>query len=227
MAAACSRPQTPAGPTDPNFASVKLLTHFDASFVDSSASARAATAVGSVSISSTAKYGSGSALFASGQRIDYAGADLSLNLSGDFTVEAWIRFTSSFTTLPPVIERFHPLSGGWALRADTSRIDFSATTAGGTNTKVTSIVTRATGQWYHVAVTRSGSTYRLFVGGALLHTATDAAAIAGSTSTAVSVGGSPVFGTTFLGRVDDARITVGVARYTSAFTAPDAAFPDT
>ncbi len=229
MMSAASRRATPGG-GDPSFSQVKLLVHADTNFADSSSMARAVTNVGSVTVGTPAKFGAGSAAFpTAGQRLDYAGADAALNLPGDFTIEAWVRFTSNNNNSPTLVERFRAAGGGWRLQASSFSISFATTTtSGGTNDRVSSTVSRNRNQWYHIAVTRQGSTFRLFVDGALVSTGTDANAINASASTAVSVGGSPVFGSaaTLSGLIDDLRITVGTARYTAAFTPPTAAFPD-
>ena len=229
MSAAPRRAVAPPGETDPFFSQVKLLVRADANFADSSSSARAVTNVGSVAVSPTAKFGAGSAGFlTAGQRLEYAGADTALNLPGDFTIEAWVRFATNNNNSPTLVERFRAAGGGWRLSASSYSVSFATTTSGGTNDRVSSAVSRNLNQWYHIAVTRQGSTFRLFVGGALVSTGTDANAIASSASTPISVGGSPVYGSTatLSGLIDDLRITVGTARYTAAFTPPTAAFPD-
>lgn len=227
MMSAASRRST-AGGGDANFSQVKLLVHADTGFADSSSSARAVTNVGSVAVSSTAKFGAGAASFTTaGQRLDYAGADTALNLPGDFTIEAWVRFTSANNSSPTLVERFDYFAGGWRLRASSYSVGF-VTTSVGTESRVFSTINRNLNQWYHIAVTRQGSTFRLFVDGALVSTGTDPNAITSSASTPISVGGSPVYGSaaTLSGLIDDLRITVGTARYTAAFTPPTAAFPD-
>ena len=229
MSAASRRAVAQPGETDPFFSQVKLLVHADTNFADSSSMARSVTNVGSVAISPTAKFGAGSAAFpTAGQRLDYAGADTALNLPGDFTIEAWVRFATDNNNSPTLVERFSPAGGGWRLKASTFSISFTTTTSGGTNNRVSSSASRNLNQWYHIAVTRQGSTFRLFVDGALVSTGTDPNAIASSASTPISVGGSPIYGSaaTLSGLIDDLRITVGTARYTAAFTPPTAAFPD-
>ncbi|MBK6587935.1 MAG: LamG domain-containing protein [Acidobacteria bacterium] len=80
--------------------------------------------------------------------------------------------------------------------------------------------------WYHLAATRQGSTYRLFVDGTQVATTTSSITIhdnANSLYIGTSTDGStsPVNG-----YIDDLRITKGVARYTANFTPPAAAFPE-
>ena len=77
--------------------------------------------------------------------------------------------------------------------------------------------------WHHIALSRSGTSTRLFLDGVQV----------GSTYTDSNnylVGASrPIFGASgfntadvnYLGYIDDFRITRGYARYTSTFTPPD------
>ena len=78
-------------------------------------------------------------------------------------------------------------------------------------------------QWVHVSVCRASGTSRLFLDGVLQGSASDTTNL---TQTAYSIGDS--VGTSsgeFIGYIDDIRVSK-MARYTSAFTAPSAAFPD-
>jgi len=79
--------------------------------------------------------------------------------------------------------------------------------------------------WTHVAVTRSGDTWRLFLNGTAENTRTSLAhTIVTSSQNELTLGCRPDTSTQFLnGYIDDLRITVGVARYTSNFTAPTTA----
>lgn len=82
--------------------------------------------------------------------------------------------------------------------------------------------------WTHIAVTRSGTTLRMFVNGALngsVPSATNSTNF--NSSGLLSIGYSKVesnYGLT--GYIDDLRITKGYARYTAAFTPPTKAFAD-
>ena len=78
----------------------------------------------------------------------------------------------------------------------------------------------------HVAITRSGNTWRLFINGALEATATWSGSVH-SSAQKVYFGGDPWSGADGLtGQGDDYRITVGKPEYTAAFTPPPAPFPN-
>jgi hypothetical protein len=79
-----------------------------------------------------------------------------------------------------------------------------------------------TGTWYHIAVTRSSGTARIFVNGTQTASGT---ASGNCTGTYLCVGGYNSTGFLHDGYIQDLRITNGVARYTSAFSPPTAAFP--
>jgi len=91
---------------------------------------------------------------------------------------------------------------------------------------LTSTTSVSSNTWYHLAVVRSGNTFSLYVNGVSESTATSSVVIADDTSNLlIGVGDT---GTTYLnGYIDDLRITKGYARYTSNFTPPTKAFPNT
>jgi hypothetical protein len=87
----------------------------------------------------------------------------------------------------------------------------------------------STSTWYHVAITRSGTSLRAFVNGSQIGT-TQTTSNSLTASGAFCCVGENLDGggqSQFInGYVDDLRITKGYARYTSNFTPPTAAFPN-
>ena len=217
-------PTVTASVGDPYFSSVSLLLHMDGSngsttFTDSSSSPSTVTANGNAAITTaTVKYGTG-ALILDGVG-DYlavaAGSKFAFG-TGDLTVECWVYvdtgnsnaglFTMGGTASGLAVSIFN---GNWYL-----------TFAGLGGTLMGAVTT---GAWLHLAVTRSGSSARLFINGSQLgSTLTNSTNL---TDNAPKIGYYYTTAYTFKGKVDDFRITKGVARYTSNFTAPSAAFPD-
>lgn len=224
------------GATDPNFSSVQLLLRCDGTdgattFTDFSSAARSVTANGNAQIDTAiVKYGSAACLLdGTGDFLSVAHA-AAMNLgSGAFTVEAWVYVT-----------------GGGADRAiwdcvawdgTDGQHSFGVTSAGNvyfyyhnpangfSNVTVTSSSTVSGSTWTHVAVTRSGTTLTLWINGVSAGTATVSAVLDRSLTRKIGAtlkGGTEIY---FQGSIDDFRLTVGVARYTSNFTAPTAAFP--
>ena len=220
---------------DTNWDDVSLLLQFNGSnggttFTDSSPLAHTVTAFGNAQLSdSSPKFGS-AALLLDGTG-DYATipyhADLHLE-SGDFTIECWVKASSSDRTLLT----FGTSGGtiGWELyRHSGGYMRFASYNSSGTFYQLAqSSGNIADGSWHHLAVTRSGNTWRLFYDGALADSNTFTHNIRGSSGTYRVVLGAATSasGGYWNGRVDDLRITAGVARYTAAFTAPTAEFPD-
>jgi hypothetical protein len=84
----------------------------------------------------------------------------------------------------------------------------------------------STNTWYHVAWTRSGNVWTLFLNGNIERQKTMAYTIATSSLNKLIIGRrGDATGQELNGYLDDVRITVGVARYTSSFTPPTSAHP--
>ena len=233
MSAAPRRAVAPPGETDPFFSQVKLLVRADTNFADRSSMARAVTNVGGVEISGASQFGAGAASFTTaGQRLDYAATDAAMNLpAGDFTIELGMRpmaFSGNGTRT--VVSR-NVFENGWNLEVGLSgTIFFTVVWTNGAMTSIGSSTAQAwvNGTRYHIAVTRQGTTYRVFRDGALVHTrANEVRTIGTNASAPVQVGGQSTnsSSSTPFALIDNLRITVGTARYTAAFTPPTEAFP--
>jgi Concanavalin A-like lectin/glucanases superfamily len=217
----------PPGCPDPSWANVVLLLRMDlpsSLYSDESAARHALTPVGSAQVSAAqSKYGGASVYF------DGAGSYLTTpdspdwNLSTvDFTVETWLYSTSS--SYGWVIGQWR--ENGGADRSFGLYVNFPAgkVSFAGVQSNVTLSSTSDVGTanaWHHVAATRQGDTWRLFVDGALEASANFAAAAFDSSEPLYigrySSSATPQF---YTGYVDDLRITKGVARYTAPFTPP-------
>lgn len=81
--------------------------------------------------------------------------------------------------------------------------------------------------WNHIALTRQGTTYRFFLNGVELYTASPTAfVIAGDTLPMyIATNGTEASQFPFNGYIQDFRFTIGAARYTANFTPPTQAFP--
>ena len=159
--------------------------------------------------------------------------------SGDFTVELWARFDSASldgSTQTTFASNRGDISGsssnGWVFRKFTDNVISWYMRQGsdwvyinyaqGTRTAVSADT------WYHLAVTRSGNTWKLFLNGTAEDTITNSTSIVDGGADGLGVGalaggiaGGPYH--YMDGYIDDVRITVGHARYTSNFTAPTSA----
>lgn len=238
---ACAVPAPPVV-TDPHFANVVLLAHADgvnggtafpevlgaAATVGNATTTTARAAFGTASMN----LGAGGAYVSFARRPQY---DLG---AGDFTLEVWVHPI----TLNPVFSTILTLSQSSSSAGAAVGIGITsdgkvngAVSAGSTYQVIlsgTSALPMNT--WSHLAFTRQGNTFRVYLNGAL----------EGTTSWAGSVYFDPSRGQFFLGgydqtygsdnyrysmvgAIDEARVTRGVARYTgSTYAVPSEAFPD-
>lgn len=220
---------------DPDFANVSLLLHLDGTngsttFTDTSSSPKTLTAVGSAQISTAeAQFGQSLLLNTDNSYANYlttpdnAGFQMS---TGNFTLEAWIYLISKPRNTAGILcsgSASFGDNGGYFVVDSSNRIQFGLpgfAVFGGTI---------STGQWYHVAGTRSGTTTRIFIDGTLTSTGTSDSNNYNFSKDNLLIGRNGWDGSgsqAFHGYIDEVRITKGVARYTATFTPPTAAFPD-
>jgi len=225
--------------------SVSLLMHMDGTngsttFTD--VKGNTVTSIGTPVVStSTVKYGTGSVRTGSATgalKVDKADH---YNLSGGFTLEAWVNPAdlTAKTIAPTILSKWENIAGNfrsWALYLNASnKFIFEVSPDGTGATSVillTGTSTITTNNWYHVAVSRSGNSWYLFINGVQEATTTNSI-IPFSTTQPMTIGKQKVstsgYGVissdSFEGYIDDVRIT-NYARYTSNFTAPTAAFPN-
>ena len=211
------------GGSDPDYSSVGLLLHCDGAnnsttFTDNSGTPKTVTAQADAKISTTSpKFGTGScSLDGTGDYLLVTG-NTAFDYTGDFCWEAWVYLTSGTNS------GFFGSGLGSLYYGVYSNCIIVGN--GGINPflNVTSF-TPYLNAWTHVACTRSGSTMRHFINGDLKETATSSASFNGGGGN-VHVGYSSSLGY-ITGKMDDVRLTKGVARYTASFTAPTAAFPN-
>ena len=207
---------------DPFFNNVSLLLHGDGAngsttIVDSSPSPKTVTVFGDAQISTAqSKFGGASLLFdGDGDRLDIANSEDFTFGTGDYTIEGWL-YQSTFAVNTLVDLRGNGTAIGIYSSIGNERLAFV-----GIGITQASIAFTAN-EWTHWAVTREGSTIRLFVGGTLAGSAADNR---NYTNTTCRIGHSTT-GQVFNGYIDDLRITKGIARYASNFTPPTAPFPE-
>ena len=226
----------PAG-GDLNYSDVSLLLNMEGNngsttFTDGSSSGHSITANGNASISTSEfKFGGSSAYFDGSSHLSCNSSDFAFG-TGDFTIE-WRQKVSSqdllFTDQHGVIQ-ISASSGGLASSPYTNgmRIAFGVVGNGSIGVKMGNTdVTSSTGvltanTWQHLSVVRNSNTVKIFLNGSEIASGTNSENI---TSQNLAIGG--YIDSRFLmnGYVDELRITKGLARYTSNFSVPTAAFP--
>lgn len=224
--------------TDPSFANVVLLMHFDGTnnaVAFNDVKNHPFTVNGTPKISTAqSKFGGASAYFDGAGTISTPDSDDWNFAAGDFTIEAWVYRTGLDQYVSAIVSHWNTGSAGdnaWSFvcEANTAYLAFGITTNGTTSTDagVSSGVTVPANQWCHVAVSRQSGVLRFFINGVQAGQNTTRNQTIFNSSRPLTVGGissSSSSGAEWHGYIDDLRITKGVARYTSNFTVPNQAF---
>jgi hypothetical protein len=179
--------------------------------------------VGDAQISSTQSKFGGSSIFFNGTDafLRAPSAQERIFRTGDFTIEAWI-YPTSWNTNGAIISANGASNGPQFSRyGSNNNLGFILS---GVSWIITDAALPALNVWTHVAVSRSGTTVKIFLNG--VQSGSTATSAADFTSAAMSIGGNGA-AEYFAGYIDDARITTGYAVYTTGFKVPDAAFPTT
>jgi hypothetical protein len=230
------------GGVDPYYSNVSLLLHADGTngsttFTDNSQSPKTVTAYGNARISTAQSKFGGSSMYFDGAG-DYLTSPTSPAFefgSGDFTVELF----TYMNTLPNAYARIIGYNVG---PADTGNESFVLEVS---NTNKMSMCFTSNAPldyyviepnlitlnvWIHWAMVRTGSVVTLYRDGTSVATLNvGTSAMSQPTTHTLSIGrwlsttGNERY---FNGYLDDLRITKGVCRYTSSFTPPTAAFPN-
>jgi hypothetical protein len=200
----------------------------------------AVTFGGNASISTArSKFGGSSCHFdGTGDYVDVGGTYWTTGAaidSGDFTIEFWLNIDAwGGNNSQSLISNYGTNTGGWALYVSVSsgklywwHHNGSAWVYLNNNQGTRTALSLDT--WYHAAVTRSGSTFRLFLNGTQEDSMTDSNAMSSSDAgvqNGIRLGAvNAALQYPVNGYLSDLRITKGVARYTSNFTAPTTALP--
>lgn len=212
---------TPSTSAFVNDSDTLLLIHADGTdgsttFTDDNGSRSPAgiSAVGNAQVSTAqSQFGGASAVF------DGTGDYLTtpaFDLTGDYTIECWFRVDN--------------VSGGKTIIGGNDTSPYNAFSINNNDVywnnpfiQFTSDIVANT--WYHAAVTRSGSTVRLFADGVLQGSGTDSSTIFASgigANSEIRIG-RDAFSSYFDGYIDEVRIS-DTARYTSGFTVTTSAF---
>lgn len=227
--------------SDPNFASVQALLHFDgsdASTTFTDVTGRSWSAVGNAQLDTDqSKWGGSSLLLdGSGDGISTADAAALEVGSGAFTCECWVRWNSLPTSgQEQVLFSKYKNSGdneSWGLLLQNSggtlRLHFVASTDGATfSIIVNANWTPSAGTWYFVQFIRNGASSKFAVDGSQVGSNVDTSGTIWNADSSCpfrigcSSNASPA--SSLNGWIDDARFTVGVAR---SIALPTAAFPN-
>lgn len=216
---------------DPHFNNVVLLLPFEHHLNDVSLYRRGYATVGSGfqlatwGVMERQQYVRTSAFLGGSDSLTYLTFSDSASLefgASDFCMEAWVRFGSPMEDSVLWGKRNAFDYGPYTLdfTASTGKLRFASSATGTAwEVQMFSVTSLVAQRWYHVAITRRGSAWRMFIDGKLDVDATSSHSVQDTThalrfgSRSDSVGG-------MYGYLSHVRFTKGVARYTSNFTPP-------
>jgi Concanavalin A-like lectin/glucanases superfamily len=209
--------------SDPYFNYVTMLLHGDGTngaqnntFLDSSTNNFSITRNGNTTQGSFSPYGSNWSNYFSGSG-DYLtlANNSAFALPGDFTIELWAYFNSNTTAV--FCGNINSSGyGDWAFFYNNAAgVRFLTDNS---STVITGAYTVTVGVWTHFAISRSGTSVKIFANGVLLSTTTNSSSngFAGT----MYIGRANDAGLQFPGYMSNLRIVKGTAVYTSAFTPP-------
>tara|TARA_R100001129_G_scaffold25016_1_gene16348 strand:- start:977 stop:3052 length:2076 start_codon:yes stop_codon:yes gene_type:complete len=214
----------PTAPVGNTSTSQVLVNYTSSNAFDSSRKVNSRMVGSCVTKTSPKKFGTGSLdIYGStGSRLDTYSSDITyydiLN-AGKFTVEFWLYVDNYHAAYSDIVGRFNGVSAGWLIYQNGSYIEAYI------NGVQLQVARPSTATWTHFALTRDGTTTRLFKDGTSGATST-ASLGADQTSYFLAFGGDATGRNGLDGYVDEFRLTYGKARYTSNFTPATEPFPD-
>ena len=219
--------------TDPDFSDVSLLldgngTNGSTSFTDLSDNSLSVTTNGNVEVStSVKKFGTGSIKFdgATNSYLEVASSSVFDLGTSDWTIEGWIYPQTDSDDRGGIFELYVNDSNVLRIMKQVNdELEFRIESGG---TRVCDIRTTnfSYNAWNHVAAVNNSGTITFYIDGT--NRGTDTSFTMPDFSSARVLLGMDLLATDrwYTGYIDDFRVTKGVARYTSNFTPPAAAFP--
>lgn len=209
--------------TDINMHNVSFLLHGQGAnngtvFTDKTGAV--GTAIGAPVTSTTqAKFGTSSVYLNGSSAIAYPASDAYAFGTGDFTVECWV-YPTQRSACSIISASSTSGNSGMVLQID------GAGGIGGSTAAVNlgqSGGVVALNAWSHIALVRTGGTAKAYLNGIQVWSVSWAVNFLDTT---LHIGQFTNGSQRFFGYMQDIRLTKGVARYTSNFTAPTATFPD-
>jgi hypothetical protein len=188
--------------------------------------------VGDAKISTAVSKFGGSSMFFDGTGDSVSASRFLAIGTGDFTVETWFYLTAAGDVYPVIVQAYD-LTFGPIIRFGNNgfgnKLQVMVNPADLNTIWSTSLTqSAALNNWYHVALVRQSGVCKFYLNGTLQNIGSGAnpsSYPSTSFTSTQSVGISTVtIGSGFTGYIDDTRITNGVARYTTNFTAPVTSF---
>ena len=200
-----------------------LLSGTNGSTIDLSGRMNLGTSANAITSTAASKFG--------GSSMSFNGTNSSINMlvnqnlamsALDFTIEFWINPDATQGSSPVVLN----INGGTNPYVQLGW--FNASNWGivfGNSWSINNGTPPTAGVWSHVAFVRSGTTITYYLNGVSSGTPATNTNVLTNITAISSIGSFNSSSNYYKGYLDDLRITPGVARYTTTFTPPSAAFP--
>jgi hypothetical protein len=206
----------------------KFLLHLNNNVTDSSLSPKTFTNSGVTFSNSVGEYKFGySGIFTGGgtSRITTpAHSDFNLG-SSNWTIDFWVKF-DTHSESAAFVSHASDVNNDWrCVWSSASGLNFIVFESSSATQRFHATWTPADDTWYHIEFVRSGSTPYIFVDGVSQSVTIDTAlgTIPSQTDT-LKIGHDPNFLNEVDGKMDEVRLSVGIARHTSGFTVPSSEY---
>ena len=214
---------------DVHFPKVKLLLPFDGlngatSTADSSSANNTVSFAGTAQISTAQSKFGGSSLLLDGNSDYLEVTNSELDLDGaTCTIEFWVYLLGGIGSHICFYSDYNGAGSGISIEKNTDNV--VKVNLSGDGADITGTTTLSTGQWYHIALSGSDGSYKLFLNGTQEGSTATGSITNGHNTKKIGVfwysGGGYI--RHWNGYLEDFRITKGLARYTSNFTPPTSA----
>lgn len=223
----------------------KLLLHMDGSkgsttFTDSSGTSKSVTASGNtrvlngevISVSGDAKISTAQYKFGQSGYFDGSSSYLSINNANlnfgtaDFTIDTWFRAGSQVVSYPIIVtsNTGGTYGSGSLFVSDGSSSGYPSFSIGSARV-IASDSSVLDSNWHHMALSRQSGIFYLFIDG-ILKGSSDGYLTTNVNFSATTIGYASYSpsNTSYLGYIDELRISKGIARWTSNFTPPSSPY---
>ena len=140
--------------------------------------------------------------------------------SGDWTIDLWFYRSGGDGTTRYICGQWDGSTATAAIRLATTNVIIMTVYASAVATSVTGTTTFTATGWHHVAGVRTGNTLKLFIDGTQEGGDVAFSSTVDNTAAVYAVGALGAGVNPFNGFIDEFRLSIGVARWTSNFTAP-------
>uniref|UniRef100_A0A6M3KG24 Putative lectin/glucanase superfamily protein n=2 Tax=viral metagenome TaxID=1070528 RepID=A0A6M3KG24_9ZZZZ len=206
----------------------KLLLHCDASpFVD--VIGKTLTNNGTITLDTTTKkFGAGSAVLNGSSQYFTLADSADFYLDADFTIDLQFYYDATYQNDGAIYWQRNTGDNDYKFLfgCDATKLYFSFRDAATYYAQIDATHGMNLNAWNHLALVRYGNVYTIYVNGSSIGTATESHAMPNYTDT-VYIGLRTDISTYLGGKIDELRVSKGIARWTGNFTPPTLAYGST